>query len=149
MKKTYQPKGDGKIPNEVPKLESAIENMPNNFNIIKDLKVKYGMIDYSKKEEESFNPALYLFIKWAYKVPKNWYGFSLQGVPFKWARIIDDFLEWLNGVCPDFEINQIKLKFSGLRFYVELNCSDKELIGKVEEQINLLEDWLQDKSLIY
>ena len=61
---------------------------------------------------------LLLFSKWAYRVGKGWYGFSLGRIPPVWTDILDDFLSWLESQCPDFEIHQVKIKGRGLRIYL-------------------------------
>jgi len=107
-------------------------------------------VDY-KNIENNFNPNVYLFQKWAYRIPRGWYGFSLDGAPFVWAQIIDDFLEELEKDFPNFEIQQIKLKFGGLRCYVKLNSND---IGAAREEkaykeIDKLENLLFSENLVY
>ena len=103
--------------------------------------------NYDLNSTENFN--VNLFDKWIHKIPKGWYGFDLNNVPSVWEKIIDDFLEELNKECPDFEINQIKLKFFQLRFYVNLNTKDQEKIKFINKEINELEKNLYSKDLIY
>ena len=98
---------------------------------------------------ESVSPDLYLFMKWAYRVEKGWYGFSLADAPLVWAMIIDKYLARLEVEAPDFKIHQIKLKFGGLRFYVQLNLNDNLKAEMLLEEIGRLEELLQDKKLIY
>jgi len=102
------------------------------------------------REREDFNPTIFLFHQWAYKVPNRWYGFDLSNAPFLWALIIDEFLRYINIKRPDFEIHQIKLKFGGLRMHVSYNY-DKDNVTDVEiyDEINKLEDWLFDERLVY
>lgn len=114
--------------------------------IIEPYKDRLGKIDYLKKESD--NPNVYLFQKWAYRVGKNWYGFSLDDAPFIWGLIIDKFLEEVEKECPDFEIHQIKLKFGGLRFYVQLNVNEAKE-NFIQKEIDKLEDLLFTESLIY
>jgi hypothetical protein len=59
-----------------------------------------------------------LFSKWAYRVGKGWYGFSLGNVPRVWTDVLDEFLCWLETQCPDFEIHQVKIKGRSLRLYL-------------------------------
>jgi hypothetical protein len=70
-----------------------------------------------KKGSEIYDADIYLFQKWAYRVGKGWYGFSLGDIPRVWTDVLDDFLSWLETQCPDFEIHQIKMKIGGLKFY--------------------------------
>ena len=59
-----------------------------------------------------------LFQKWAYRVGKDWYGFSLGNVPRVWTDVLDEFLCWLETQCPDFEIHQVKIKGIKVRLYL-------------------------------
>jgi hypothetical protein len=111
------------------------------------LKEKYPDVGPKPK---SFSPTIYLFQKWAYRVEKGWYGFDLEGVPFVWGQIIDEFLAAVAEFESSFKILQIKLKFGGLRFYIRHNmmkgCKDAL---RLEEEIRELETWLNCKELIY
>ena len=80
---------------------------------------------------------------------KGWYGFSLGNIPMIWATIIDKFLEELEKECPEFKIHQIKLKFGGLRFYVQLNINDVEKVDSLNKEIRKLEKFLYNSKLIY
>jgi len=121
--------------------------------IIDELKKKYKKrLEESPcpRSENDFNPTLFLFQKWAYKVPKGWYGCDLSNAPFLWALIIDDFLEYLNKKCPDFEIHQIKLKMGGLRFHVDYGYfKDDADSQQIYNEIDELENWLYDERLVY
>lgn len=95
--------------------------------IVATLQAKYGerlaRASQELKADQKRNRCSYisdvvLFSKWAYRVGKGWYGFSLGHVPPVWTKMLDDFLSWLETQCPDFEIHQVKIKFRGLRFYV-------------------------------
>lgn len=121
------------------------------LKIINYLKGKYAesLSKWKFTDSNPFNPDIYLFQKWSYKIGKGWYGFALGDVPFIWAEIINEFLEYLLVTCPNFEINQIKLKFGGLRFYVELNQIHGPTHDQVEAEIEELEEWLFHKELIY
>ncbi len=61
---------------------------------------------------------VWLFQKWAYRVGKGWYGFSLGSIPRAWMNVLHEFLEWMETQRPDFEIHQVKLKGRGLRMYL-------------------------------
>jgi len=109
--------------------------------------VKYPL---SKEVDAYMSPDLYLFMKWAYRVGKGWYGFALSNdVPLVWAQIIDDFLDELAKEAPNFEIHQIKLKFGGLRFYVDLRLSDKKKVDQINKEIEALTQTLFNEKLIY
>lgn len=91
----------------------------------------------------------FLFSKWAWRVEKGWYGFSLGAIPWAWTYIINDFLKALEPAAPDFKIHQIKLKFGGLRFYVDLKLEDPKEIEAIHAEISKLENLLQSGDLIY
>jgi len=99
------------------------------------------------------NPTIYLFQKWAYRVKKDWYGFSLGNAPFEWATEIDEFLEWVEANFPDFKILQIKLKMGGLRCYLDLGLPDTLIHDSLLKEYNSrrleLENKLFTKRLIY
>jgi hypothetical protein len=85
-----------------------------------------------------------LFTKWGDKIPKGWYGFDLPlYLPKTWFLVIDDVLDELNQKYPDFEINQIKLKFGGIRMYLD------KIPREVEADISKIEKLLYDKVFIY
>lgn len=105
--------------------------------------------DEHLKSTDTHSADLRLFMKWAYKVEKGWYGFALGEIPTTWTMVIDKFLEELDKVAPNFKIHQIKLKFGGLRFYVELNVDDAALVTAINDQIGQLEQRLCNDALIY
>jgi hypothetical protein len=92
---------------------------------------------------------LYLFMKWAYRVEKGWYGFALGNVPMIWAIVIDEYLTELEKVAPNFKIHQIKLKFGGLRFYVDLGLTNNFEAEKILNENSKLEELLFNEKLIY
>ncbi len=61
---------------------------------------------------------LNLFLKWAHRVGKGWYGFDLGRIPPVWTNMLHDFFVWLETACPDFEIHQVKMKGCGMRIYL-------------------------------
>jgi hypothetical protein len=84
-----------------------------------------------------------LLDKWGDYIPKGWYGFSIEGIPRSWYKIIDEFLEYIKDSSDSkFEIHQIKLKFGGIRFYVKCD-------SKFDKEIEFLEKMLYDKKLIW
>lgn len=126
------------------------------MNKIEELKRDYGQrvanAKYSVKGngEAGCHPDLWLFSKFAYRIPQGWYGFALgKHVPFVWAQVIEDYLHYLGTKCPKYEIHQIKLKFGGLRFYVELNAPNKATREEIHKEIAELEEWLQHEKLVY
>ena len=95
------------------------------------------------------SPDLFLFSRWAYRIEKGWYGFALGNVPFSWAMIINSFLLELEIVAPNFKIHQIKLKFGGLRFDVDLNLLSFTECNLIRKEILKLENLLFSEKLIY
>lgn len=120
-------------------------------DILKDYKAPLANVKWEELKNKTHycSPDLYLFSRWAYKVGKGWYGFALETAPMAWAMIIDEFLTELEKEAPDFEIHQIKLKFGGVRFYVELNLKDAAQCKEIEEEIVVLESKLFNQGLIY
>lgn len=126
--------------------------MKTTEEIIKSHAARLARVDYKKKpmNDSMSSPDLYLFMKWAYRVGKGWYGFALSSdVPFVWAQIIDEFLDELAKEAPNFEIHQIKLKFGGLRFYVDLRLKDKKKVETINAEIVKLCTFLFNEGLIY
>lgn len=108
---------------------------------VKEIINKY---DLNSQEKIEFK----LFDKWNHKIPKGWYGFDLEGTPCVWWQIIDEFLDEVNKECPDFEIQQVKLKFGQIRCYIQLNTTP-EKSKEINKEISELENILFDKNLIY
>lgn len=123
--------------------------MISTDEIIKPYLSDLNDIDWEECKQSSHSPDLYLFHKWAYRVDEGWYGFAMSNCPMLWAIVIDNFLKELVKVAPNFKIHQIKLKFGGLRFYVELGLDDKALNDAIHQEIGKLEQRLFNEKLIY
>lgn len=122
--------------------------------IVEELKAKYkGRLAQAQKQLKrqmgkphkgsvSYISDVLLFSKWAYRVGKGWYGFSLGNVPRVWTDVLDDFLCWLENQCPDFEIHQVKIKGRGLRLYLgtktDFVIPDRTIRFEVSQLQNLL-----------
>jgi hypothetical protein len=95
-----------------------------------------------RKRFDSYLSDVILFSKWAYRVGKGWYGFSLGDVPRVWTDVLDEFLSWLEIQCPDFEIHQVKIKGRGLRLYLgtktEFVIPDEKVRSEISQLQNLL-----------
>ena len=87
--------------------------------------------------------------KWKDHIPPRWYGFALAPCPESWLYIIDEFLDYLLTLDPNFKIHQIKIKFGEIRFYVDYEIADEELAEFIRLQIEKLEWTLFDTKLIY
>lgn len=96
-----------------------------------------------------------LLSKWTPYIGTGWYGFSLGSpCPHVWYKIIDEVLEYFvqlqnEGKISKFQIQQIKMKFGGLRFYVSFECQDKVLDEQIRNEISEMEDCLYDEKLVY
>lgn len=111
--------------------------------IVKPYEKELEIVDYLKLK----NDDLRLINKWRDRIPKGWYGFD--GINTLWGKIIDEFLIELEKIAPNFEIHQIKLKFGGLRFYVDINVTDEKLDKKIHKEIRKLEELLFSQNLVY
>ncbi len=128
------------------------ENMKTQkTSIVDDLAEKYGKsLAVAQKELKKGRPKLrasyesdvMLFQKWAYRVGKGWYGFSLGNVPHVWRYVLDEFFEWLEKTCPDFEIHQVKMKFRSMRIYLgtktDLFIPDEKIKTEISKLQRLL-----------
>jgi len=83
--------------------------------------------------------------KWKDYVPEKWYGWGGLGnpTPVSWYLAIDEFLEYVKEIDPEFKILQLKIKFGSLRMY--LNSTKQE----VHELCHILEESMFDEKLIY
>lgn len=119
------------------------------MDIIKKLKNKYKIINYDKLDDEN-SVTVQLFMRWGYRIEKNWYGFDLGPVPFVWFHIINEFLEYIETQDPGFKILQQKVKYGQYRCYLQFSENlDQKLQDKINEEIHELENWLFSKKLIY
>lgn len=120
--------------------------------IVEELKIKYNLAPQSylkrnvwhvdNKEldfEQSATEHKRIQSKWAYKYGQNWYGIEMTNrMPVVFYKTIDEFLDWVLINNPDFEIHQIKQKFSQIRIY--LGNINKETQKYCWELENLLTD---------
>ena len=101
-------------------------------------------------KNESPELEIKLMEKWSSRIGKGWYGFAIgRPCPDAWFYVIDEFLDYIQSLDPEFEIQQIKLKFGGLRFYISYTIDDEELNEFVGLQIDKLERTLYCEKLIY
>lgn len=84
-----------------------------------------------------------LFEKWKNNIPDDWYGFCLGPLPDKCCRALDEMLEYAKSVEPQFEIHQIKVKFTQVRCYMGNISTD------LYKQFEELADAMEDKFLRY
>lgn len=137
-----------KILNKVNEIFDQYELKLVELSLPKEYKNIY---DYLKNNPDKKNEFIsekddnYLFNKYCSHIPEGWYGFSI-GSPIipAWCEIIDKILELCIDTDPNFEINQIKIKFGGIRFYVHSNIIE-DIFG-IEI---LIEDRLYDNLFVY
>jgi len=104
---------------------------------------------YTDVMEEDANFCKYKFkaLKEKYKnrVPDRWYGFDGLGnpTPYVWYEALEEFLEYVEQQCPQFEIYQIKIKFGGIRIYLG-NISEE-----IQQDISKLTSVMTDAKLVY
>jgi hypothetical protein len=98
-----------------------------------------------RKDYEAEKDDMYLFDKYRKYIPIGWYGFDI-GSPIipAWMEIIDEIVALCIKSDPDFEIHQIKLKYGGIRFYVET-----KIIEDIDDVEYLIMGNLFDNALIY
>jgi hypothetical protein len=72
-----------------------------------------------------------------------WVGGLGNPTPSVWYTVLDQFLEYVKEIDPNFKILQIKIKFGGLRLY--LDSKNKQ----IQEMCRELEEVMTDKKLIY
>lgn len=94
------------------------------------------------KLRASYESDVVLFMKWAYRVGKGWYGFSLGNVPRVWTDVLDEFFEWLEKQRPDYEIHQVKMKFRSMRIYLGTKTDLFIPDEKIQSEISKLQDLL-------
>ena len=106
-------------------------------------KADYGDVSKLRELENK------LLDKWKEHIPPRWYGFSLAPCPESWFYIVDEFLDYLVTLDPNLEVQQVKLKFGGIRMYLNLKIEDEETLEFARLQIDKLEWTLFDTKLIY
>lgn len=108
----------------------------------------YQLIDHVPEIKENFKSEkddFFFLKKYKEHISHGHYGFSI-GTPTnpKWNELMDEILEYCVSKDPNFEIQQIKIKFGFMCFYVS-----SEIIKDIHEIEVLIMKTLSDKSLIY
>lgn len=98
-----------------------------------------------RKEYETEKNDFYFINKYRKYISERNYGFSI-GTPIvpEWNEIIEKILEICIDADPNFEIQQIKIKFGGMCFYVQTN-----IIKDINDVEKLIMEKMYDKALIY
>ena len=74
--------------------------------------------------------------KWSSKTPNGWYGFGgIRINSIKCLLVLDKVTDYLNNRVDDFEIQQIKIKFGGLRYYTNAGSEFYSMISELENII--------------
>lgn len=130
-----------------------INEILNKYNITEDMDFfpnvdslyddRVGVRDF---DEQMNLREKQLFDNWKQYIGNGWYGFALGiPTPLVWYDVIDEFLEYIKENDKEFKILQIKVKWGGLRFYVDLTKD----FDSIEDQIRILENNLYSKKLIF
>lgn len=98
-----------------------------------------------RKEYETEKNDFYFINKYRKYISERNYGFSI-GTPIvrEWNEIIEKILEICIEADPKFEIQQIKVKFGGMCFYVQ-----SDIIEDIEDVEMLIMKKMRDNALIY
>jgi len=116
------------------KLEADSYYLANPYEILDP----WGRDVISNRIEE-------LQIKYQKYVPARWYG--LRGlsypIPLVWLDVIDEYLQYATKECPDLHVLQVKVKYGGIRLYLD-NWTDDVRVASYK-----LGDVLYDSKLIY
>jgi len=129
-----------------------IDKILRKYKIQRDYNYPNIENPYKVKElkNASSNLEANLLEKWKNHIPQGWYGFAIgRPCPDSWFYVIDEFLDYLLTIDPNFEIYQIKMKFGGICFYVRVESDDEEKQEFINLQLNRLQYELFDKKLIY
>lgn len=110
------------------------ELAPNSYEMLED--------NYLTAAELQLN----LIEKWQDYVGEGWYGFDIPNAPLSWYFALDDCLQIILDKCPQMKILQIKLKFGGLRMYIDTSMAND--FG-IQQAITELEDACYDDILVY
>jgi hypothetical protein len=78
-------------------------------------------------------------------IGEGWSGFAdlPNGIPLIWIEAIDQFLQYVKDDYPDFQIQQIKLKYGGVRMYID------GVPDYIQDEVQELVATLHDDQLIY
>jgi len=136
------------------KLLDEVKKIVESYNTMVIVPEQYkNVYEFARNEDEKADESFgdfeindsYLFDKYQKQIPKGWYGFNIgHPTPKNWFIVIDKVLEFLIDKDPDLEIHQIKMKFGGIRFYVE-----SKAIEDIWEIIIYIENTLFDRKLVY
>jgi len=136
------------------KLLKEVTEILNKYNLKVNVPDEYKTVyhyltEHPEKEKEEFEHPIisdgYLYEKYKDRIPQGWYGFAIGNpTPICWYNVIKEILDFLIKKDKTFQIHQIKIKYGGIRFYVESREIDDIL--DVED---LIEDKLYSKKMIY
>lgn len=81
--------------------------------------------------------------KWQHRFVKGYWNIDLGLHPKSWYAAIEDVLELVAELCPEFGICQIRIKFGGIRIYLS------DISEDVFYSLDKLEDVLYDDDFVY
>jgi hypothetical protein len=117
------------------KLPEGIKNIYQLINDIPEAKQNF------QSEKDDF----YLIKKYRKYISQGHYGFSI-GSPInpKWNEVMDEILTYCISKDENFEIQQIKVKFGFMCFYVK-----SKIIEDIHEIEILIGKSLSDRAIVY
>lgn len=123
---------------------TIIQIIINKFaprTIVNRLKDKFNL-ESDSYSDYRLMPATSLELSWI-NISEGFYGFDLGAIPSVWITVLDQFLNDVEKKFPEFKIQQIKVKFGGIRIYLE--GVDEE----TSDLANKLGNLLYDRRLVY
>lgn len=118
-------------------------------NLFKSLEEKYSLKPNTYSNDTIISVEDYtkwissLIERWGNRFIHGYYNLGLCPLPLRWHCSIWEALEVLEKDSPQFKIAQIKIKFGGLRLYLE-DISSDALIS-----VDILETLLYDDCFCY
>lgn len=125
-----------KLDVKIPQKYHNVYDYLRDEKISDDIKEKY----YHKEKND-----MYFINKYDKYISEGFYGFAIGSpTPVEWLDALDEILEILIENDPNFKIQQVKMKFGGIRFYVT-----SEIIDDLWDIELLIESKLYSKDLMY
>ena len=136
-----------KIINDIKKILDSYNTLvviPDEFKTVYEYEKKFPNVVNDEFKHEYINDN-YLINKYKKNIDKGHYGFDIgTPTPRNWFIVIDKVIETLINYDPNLKIQQIKMKFGGIRFYVT-----SEIIEDILEIEILISKTLFSEKLIY
>ena len=128
------------------KVEEILAHYDLDFDLPEDCEYIYDCGDRDPGPDFMDEPVDdYLYDAYKEHITRGHYGFALgTRTPEAWVSALIDIINLFIANDPEFEIQQIKIKFGSVRFYVD--APNVEDLGDIEQ---LLMTKLYDKRLVY